>query len=232
MSDVPRVPPAVAALRGAIGVLLALAVDVLLLALAFGGLANLRRDPRALALLAIWTVSGIALAIFRPVRGQDVAASKPDPLPMLLLLVVPLVTPAAGAFAARHAWATLPYANRVSYAGVAMVAIGLLVRVAAMRQLGRRFSPLVAVQREHALETRGLYAAVRHPGYLGALISCLGGAIAFGSAAALPLPAIMLAAQLARIRAEEALLAEHFGDGWRAYAARTGALLPKFGVRG
>jgi len=29
------------------------------------------------------------------------------------------------------------------------------------------------------------------------------------------------------VRREEALLAAQFGDAWRAYAARTGALLPR-----
>ena len=33
--------------------------------------------------------------------------------------------------------------------------------------------------------------------------------------------------QLARVRREEALLAAHFGDAWRDYARRTGALLPR-----
>ena len=45
----------------------------------------------------------------------------------------------------------------------------------------------------------------------------------------LPLVAIMLLAQSARIRREETLLAERFGDAWRAYTSRTGALWPRLG---
>jgi protein-S-isoprenylcysteine O-methyltransferase Ste14 len=122
-----------------------------------------------------------------------------------------------------------PWPLAVSWTGIALTAAGLWLRIAAMVRLGPRFSPLVAVQREHVLETSGPYAHVRHPGYLGALLTCLGGALAFGSAAALPLVALMLAAQLARVRREERVLAEHFGERWRAYAARTGALLPVLG---
>lgn len=204
-----------------------LLLDAALLALGLGGPSWLARDPRAGALLAIWTAGGIALALRRPARGQDVAESRPDPAAMAVLLLVPLLTPAAGAWAGRHAWATLPYANTVSWIGVAAVAAGLALRVRAMSVLGPRFSPLVALQREHALETGGVYAHVRHPGYLGALVACAGGAVAFGSAAALPLVAIMLAAQLARVRAEEALLAARFGEPWREYVRRTGSLLPR-----
>lgn len=204
-----------------------LVLDAALLALGLGGPSWLVRDPRAGALLAIWTAGGIALALRRPARGQDVTESRPDPAAMAVLLLVPMLTPAAGAWAGRHAWATLPFANTVSWIGIAAVAAGLALRVRAMAALGPRFSPLVALQRGHALETGGPYARVRHPGYLGALIACAGGAVAFGSAAALPLVAIMLAAQLSRVRAEESLLAASFGDEWREYARRTGALLPR-----
>jgi protein-S-isoprenylcysteine O-methyltransferase Ste14 len=225
MAPTPLRPPLAVSL---LLVLPALALDAALLALALGGPAQLARDPRAIALLAIWGAGGVVLAWRRQARGHDVAESRPDPVAMAVLALVPLLTPMAGAWAARHAWAMLPFARGVSWAGIALVAAGLALRIHAMGVLGSRFSPLVAIQREHALETRGPYARVRHPGYLGALLACTGGAVAFGSAAALPLAGLMLAAQLARVRAEEALLAARFGDEWRAYVRRTGALLPRF----
>lgn len=219
-------------LRSIVSALVVLALDAALLALGFGDAAMLVRDPRALALLAIWGVAGIRLALLRPARGQDLAAAKPDPLVMLALFVLPLAAAPLGAYGARRALATLPFANTVSWCGVALVAAGLALRVAAMARLGRRFSPLVALQKDHALETGGPYALVRHPGYLGALLACLGAALAFGSALALPVPALMLAAQAARVRREEALLASRFGEDWARYAARTGSLLPRPPRRG
>ena len=222
----PRRPGPLAALAGVLAVFV---LDAALLALGFGGVAPMVRDPRALALLALWSATNLVLAAWRPVHGQDVTESDRDPLAMVTLLAIPLVTPAVSALGARAALWTLPRANTLSWAGVGLVAAGLAVRAAAMRQLGRRFAPVPALQRGHALETRGLYAFVRHPGYLGALLACLGASVAFGSALALPLPALMLAAQLARVRREEALLARHFGAQWTAYAARTGALLPRIG---
>jgi len=93
--------------------------------------------------------------------------------------------------------------------------------------MGARFSPLLALQREHALETTGWYAFVRHPGYLGALLASWGAALAFGSALALPLAGVLTLVQLDRVRREERLLAGHFGEAWSDYARRTGALLPR-----
>jgi protein-S-isoprenylcysteine O-methyltransferase Ste14 len=158
-----------------------------------------------------------------------VSAEK-DPLAMLALALLPLTTPAVAAWGGRLGVWPLPAPELVGWIGVALSAIGLAIRVAAMRQLGVRFSPLLAVQREHALETTGWYARVRHPGYLGSLLASWGAAIAFGSAMALPLVALMTAFQWDRVRREEQLLERHFGDTWRAYAARTGALLPRLGA--
>ncbi len=210
-----------------LGVVPVLAFDTALLAVGLGGVSPLVHDPRALALLAIWAVGGVALALRRPAIGQDVAEARPDPIAMVILLLAPLLTPMAGAWASRHAWAMLPFARVVSWVGIAAVAAGLALRIRAMGVLGARFSPLVAIQRGHTLETGGPYARVRHPGYLGALLACAGGAVAFGSAAPLPLVAVMLAAQLVRVRTEETLLAARFGAQWDAYVRRTGALLPR-----
>lgn len=223
MADAPRRSPALSALFS----LAWTAFEAALLAAGLGGFERLARDPRAIVLLAIFAATGLLLSVRRPTRAHDTTVKRPDPFAMTVLFVIPLVTPMVAAWGARAALFTLPHANTVSWCGVTFVAVGLAVRIAAMFQLGPRFSPLVSVQREHALETRGLYAFVRHPGYFGALLAALGNAVAFGSALALPLPALMLAAQLARIRSEEALMAERFGDEWRAYARRTGALLPR-----
>ncbi|MBK7367177.1 MAG: isoprenylcysteine carboxylmethyltransferase family protein [Candidatus Eisenbacteria bacterium] len=223
MADAPRRSPVLSVLFSLVWT----ALEAALLAAGLGGFERLVRDPRALTLLALFALTGMLLSVRRPSRAQDMAVKRPDPFAMAVLFVIPLLTPMAAAFGASRALFTLPHANTVSWCGVALVAIGLTVRVSAMLQLGPRFSPLVSVQREHALETRGLYAIVRHPGYLGALLADFGNAIAFGSALALLLPVVMLVAQLARIRAEEALMAERFGDQWGAYVRRTGALLPR-----
>jgi protein-S-isoprenylcysteine O-methyltransferase Ste14 len=216
------------AVRRVLMPLLVLALDAALLAWGRGSLSALR-DPRAIALLAIWGAGGIVLAWRRPVKDHDAAHARPDPRSMLVLFFVPLLAPPLGALAARLRWAMLPSEQAVSWIAIAIVAAGLALRVAAMLRLRHRFSPVLAVQHDHELETEGPYAWVRHPGYLGALLSCFGGVLAFGSAAALPLVALMLWAQLTRVRREERLLATHFGDAWHAYAARTGALLPMLG---
>jgi len=225
-------PPRPHPVRSVVSALVVLALDAALLALGFGDPRMLLIDPRALALLVVWGVAGVALALLRPARGQAPARARPDPFVMVALFLLPMAAAPLGAFGARRALFTLPWANTVSWWGIVAVAAGLGLRIAAMVRLGRRFAPVVALQDRHALETGGPYALVRHPGYLGALLACLGASIAFGSGFALPVPALMLVAQLVRVRREERLLAEAFGEEWARYASRTGALLPRLLPRG
>jgi len=221
MADRPPLPLVL------VRVLVVLALEAALLAWGLGGLAALAASPRALALLAIWGVTGVTLGVTRPARGQDVSRAQRDPLAMLALALLPLAIPGVAAWGGRVGRWPLPAPEVIGWLGVALSALGLWIRVSAMRQLGARFSPLLAVQREHALETTGWYAVVRHPGYLGALLASWGAAIAFGSALAFPLVLVMTFFQLDRVRREETLLAGAFGEAWRDYAQRTGALLPR-----
>ena len=212
-------------------VLVVMGVEASLLAWGLGGYGQLLATPRALALVALWVVSGLVLSFARPTRSADTQKSDKDPLAMLALALLPVAIPPLAAWGGRTGTWPLPAPEITGWLGVAAVAVGLWIRVSAMKQLGARFSPLVALQREHALETTGWYARVRHPGYLGSLLANWGAAIAFGSAVALPLAAVMTVFQWSRVRREERLLATHFGEEWRAYAARTGALLPRFASR-
>ena len=223
----PR-PPAVVIVTRA---LIVLAIESALLAWGLGGVGALLASPRAWALIAVWGVVGVTLGFARPARGQDVVRAEKDPLAMAMLALIPLAIPGVAAWGGRLGVWPLPAPTLLGWLGVALSGAGLWIRVSAMRQLGARFSPLLAVQREHALETTGWYARVRHPGYLGSLLASWGAAIVFGSAMALPLAALMTAFQLDRVRREERLLEGQFCDAWRAYAARTGALLPRLGAQ-
>lgn len=223
MADRPPLPLVL------VRVLLVLAVEAGLLAWGLGGLRALVGSPRALALLALWGAGGVTLGSTRPARGQDVTRSERDPLAMVALALLPLVIPGVAAWGGRIGRWPLPAPDPVGWLGVALTGLGLWIRISAMRQLGARFSPLLALQREHALETTGWYSLVRHPGYLGTLLANWGAALAFGSALALPLAGALTLVQFDRVRREERLLAGHFGDAWRDYARRTGALLPRLG---
>jgi protein-S-isoprenylcysteine O-methyltransferase Ste14 len=112
------------------------------------------------------------------------------------------------------------------WAGVALFAVGVVLRLWPVFVLGRRFSGLVAIQPGHTLVTNGIYRVIRHPSYLGLLLSAFGWASGFRSGAGLVLAALMIVPVVARIHAEERLLREEFGDQYRAYCGHTSRLVP------
>ena len=92
--------------------------------------------------------------------------------------------------------------------------------------LGHRFSGLVAIQPGHRLVTDGIYGVIRHPSYLGLLVTSLGWALAFRSGVGLLLTLASTLVVLGRIQAEEKLLGSHFGAEYEAYRRRTSRLIP------
>lgn len=72
----------------------------------------------------------------------------------------------------------LPFlkSTTVSYIGFLLILFGEILRKLAMVHANVGFTHVVAVEkrREHKLVTSGVYGFVRHPGYLGWLVWCLG----------------------------------------------------------
>ena len=116
--------------------------------------------------------------------------------------------------------------DRIRWLGVVVCFLGGLLRIIPVYVLGNRFSGLVAIQRGHRLETRGIYGMIRNPSYLGMLVTSLGWVLTFRSGVGVVLVATLLVPLVARIRAEERLLREHFGAEYDAYFMRTWRLLP------
>jgi protein-S-isoprenylcysteine O-methyltransferase Ste14 len=116
--------------------------------------------------------------------------------------------------------------DAIRWVGVILFAAGGALRLWPVFVLGHRFSGLVAIQPGHRLVTSGIYGVIRHPSYLGLLVSSLGWGLAFRSGIGVLLAALLVPPLFARIRAEERLLREQFGGEYEAYRARTSRLIP------
>jgi len=116
--------------------------------------------------------------------------------------------------------------DAIRWIGVALFAAGGVMRIWPVFVLGHRFSGLVAIQPGHTLVTSGVYGVIRHPSYLGLLVSSLGWALAFRSGVGVLLTALMIPPLVARMRAEEALLHTQFGGEYDAYCRRMSRLIP------
>gem|GEM_PF-341535 len=104
---------------------------------------------------------------------------------------------------------------------------GLLIRILAVRELGSYFSLDLGVHSAQKLCARGLYAHIRHPGYLGILLICLGIALALSHwPAAMVAFTLPLCALLYRIHLEEKILVRAWGETYLQYQRVTYRLIP------
>jgi len=116
--------------------------------------------------------------------------------------------------------------DSVRWLGVILFAAGGALRLWPVFVLGDRFSGLVAIQPGHTLVTTGIYRVIRNPSYLGLLLTALGWALGFRSGVGVLLFLLLLPPLVARMRAEERLLSQEFGDEYLVYVKRTARLIP------
>lgn len=114
----------------------------------------------------------------------------------------------------------------IRWLGVSLTALGFGLVLWSGIALGRFYSADVTLQNDHQLITAGLYSVLRHPRYLGVLLTTLGLALLYRSWIGLLAFAPMLGVILFRSHDEEALLWQTFGAEWEAYCRRSWRLLP------
>ena len=111
--------------------------------------------------------------------------------------------------------------------GLTVILLGMILRFAAIQQLGRLFTVVVTIRKDHTLKTDGLYSLLRHPAYTGSLLSFLGFGLALNNWLALAAAFIpVLAAFIHRINVEEKMLTTQFGEEYINYKKRTSRLVP------
>ena len=111
--------------------------------------------------------------------------------------------------------------------GAFLVAVGLLIGALAFVSLGNALTPTPVPRELSGLKTGGVYAYVRHPIYVALIVCMLGWVIAIGSWLTVLVGIVMIGFFAAKSRWEDRLLAEAYGDEWRAWAARVGAFFPQ-----
>ncbi len=119
------------------------------------------------------------------------------------------------------------YLGNTLYIGLGLVILGIIIRQYSIYILGKYFSPHVEIQKEHKLIEKGLYKYIRHPSYLGSILSLTGLSIAFESLLSLIFSLILSSIFYGyRINVEEKELIKIFGNDYLNYIKRTKKLIP------
>jgi protein-S-isoprenylcysteine O-methyltransferase Ste14 len=125
-------------------------------------------------------------------------------------------------------WAALPLPLWLRWTGIGIALLGFALLQWAQTTLGKSWSDTPRMIKEQSLITSGPYQFIRHPIYT-AFLLILGSTLFISAnwligSAWLGMTLLELAS---RIRFEEDLMLEYFGDQYHEYMKRTGRLLPK-----
>ena len=114
----------------------------------------------------------------------------------------------------------------LAYAGTTLTAFGLLFSAWGRYHLGQYWSGIISLKEGHRLVRTGPYKLVRHPLYTGFLSAVLATAIAAATYDALLGALLILTAYALKIRREEKVLLNAFGDEYVQFKRETPALIP------
>ena len=111
--------------------------------------------------------------------------------------------------------------------GLVLIVLGFVFLLAGQFTLGRNHSSSVVIREEHQLITHGVYRLTRNPMYLGVILIIVVGIPLYAPSLRGFLTLLLLVLLfLNRIRMEETLLTEEFGEAYLAYKRSTRKLIP------
>ncbi|MBO9730930.1 MAG: isoprenylcysteine carboxylmethyltransferase family protein [Chitinophaga sp.] len=111
--------------------------------------------------------------------------------------------------------------------GLSVILLGMILRFISIMQLGRLFTVVVTIRKDHYLKKDGIYGVIRHPAYAGSLLSFLGFGLSLNNWLALAVVFIpVLTVFIYRISVEEKMLAAQFGEEYTNYMKHTSRIIP------
>jgi protein-S-isoprenylcysteine O-methyltransferase Ste14 len=125
-------------------------------------------------------------------------------------------------------WADLPFPIWLRWTGVVIALLGFALLQWAQNTLGNSWSDSPRMMKEQTLITSGPYRTIRHPIYT-AFILILGSTLLISAnwLVGISWTAMTVLETISRIRFEEGLMLDFFGNQYREYMQKTGRLFPK-----
>ena len=112
--------------------------------------------------------------------------------------------------------------------GVVVMLGALFIFWRSHADLGLNWSPSLEIREKHTLITNGIYGTIRHPMYASQWLWSIAQILLIQNWIAGLIGLIIFTPfYLLRVRAEERLMLDTFGEEYQAYMQRTGGVLPK-----
>lgn len=177
------------------------------------------------AIFALWEFYWFVAALGTKRATQKEALLTRIPVVVGIVLAAALLL-APGWFGSFMEGSFTAHTDATYLPGLALACAGMGFAFWARATLGRNWSGRVTIKENHELVTRGPYGLVRHPIYTGALFGFSGSALALGHVGGLFAVAIMLSIFVHKIRLEERVMGQHFGERYVEYRRKVKALIP------
>jgi len=158
-------------------------------------------------------------------KGTDKQNADKNSLAIIWITVVAAITLAT--VIAMNFYFPIAVNPVIKYVGLAIIYLGILLRLAAIVGLGRFFTVDVTIREDHRLKQDGLYKYLRHPSYFASLLSFIGYGISLNNWISLILVVVaVLIVFKMRINIEEKALIEQFGAEYLEYKKKVKGLIP------
>ena len=116
--------------------------------------------------------------------------------------------------------------STLNIAGLFLFVIGFSIELVGQITLRRFYSSTLVIKDDHQLITNGIYRFIRHPMYLGVIMAAVGLAAFSLSLGGIVIMLALIPVFLIRIKIEERMLIDEFGEAYRTYRKKARKLLP------
>jgi protein-S-isoprenylcysteine O-methyltransferase Ste14 len=137
------------------------------------------------------------------------------------------IVPALYIFARFPRFADYPFVPALAWLGTLTFGAALWLFYLTHKELGRNWSISLELRENQTLVMSGVYSRIRHPMYTAFWLWAIAQALLLPNWIAGPAGLLGFGIlYVLRVRAEERLMLERFGEQYRAYMSRTGRLVP------
>ncbi len=172
-----------------------------------------------------WLLSEIILN--RLLRSGAADKKNADRGSLSLIWITIFISIPLAVFISMRYYFPISFNPTISYAGLALILTGILLRIAIVKSLGKYFTVDVTIRSDHRLKKDGFYNYLRHPSYFASLLSFIGFGLSLNNWVSLLLITIaILVVFIVRIKIEEKALIEQFGSEYIEYKKQTRRLIP------
>lgn len=185
--------------------------------------------------IVYWVALVVEMVIRAPINKQrkkeamsERRVTLQEKILLFLLLLGMFILPLVYSASTWLDFANYSLPSWAGWVGVAMIVGAIFVFWRAHADLGLNWSPSLEIREKHELITRGIYGVIRHPMYASQWLWVIAQPLLLQNwLAGVVNLVIFIPFYFMRVKAEEALMLDSFGEQYREYMKKTGAILPK-----